>query len=58
MEVGEFVLTQQLVSKALAMVSEDATVNRIFSELLGSNNHLYIRHAARYVWCAAGGRTL
>ncbi|KAK9820268.1 hypothetical protein WJX72_008313 [[Myrmecia] bisecta] len=50
LQVSEFVLSNELVSMALAMVSEDPGVNQILSELFTEEgNELYIYPAARYL---------
>lgn len=53
LHVGEFVLSNELVSMTLAMVSESREVNTILTELFTPNgNELYVLPAARFLGCA------
>jgi len=53
LEVSEFVLSNELVSMALAMVAENPEVNDILSELFTPDgNELYVHPASRYLRCA------
>ncbi|KAK9813412.1 hypothetical protein WJX73_006994 [Symbiochloris irregularis] len=50
LHVGEFVLSNELVSMTLAMVSESREVNTILTELFTPNgNELYVLPAARFL---------
>ncbi|CAL5222099.1 g4408 [Coccomyxa viridis] len=50
LEVSEFVLSNELVSMALAMVAENPEVNDILSELFTPDgNELYVHPASRYL---------
>ena len=50
LEVSEFVLSNELVSMALAMVAENPEVNTILSELFTPDgNELYVHPASRYL---------
>ena len=52
LEVSEFVLSNELVSMALAMVAENPEVNDILSELFTPDgNELYVHPASRYLRC-------
>ena len=54
LHVGEFVLSNELVSMTLAMVSESREVNTILTELFTPNgNELYVLPAARFLGYAA-----
>ena len=49
-KVCDYVLSNELISMALAMVSEDKNVNRVLSELFtAEGNELYLRPARVYV---------
>ena len=51
--MSEFVLSNELVSMALAMVAENPEVNDILSELFTPDgNELYVHPASRYLRCA------
>lgn len=51
--MSEFVLSNELVSMALAMVAENPDVNDILSELFTPDgNELYVHPASRYLRCA------
>lgn len=53
LDVSEFVLSNELVSMALAMVAENPDVNDILSELFTPDgNELYVHPASRYLRCA------
>ncbi len=60
--MSEFVLSNELVSMALAMVAENPEVNTILSELFTPDgNELYVHPASRYLRlepAAIGSRTL
>ncbi len=50
MRVSEFVMSNELVSMTLAMVSESREVNTILKELFApEGNELYVHPAARYL---------
>ena len=50
--MSEFVLSNELVSMALAMVAENPEVNDILSELFTPDgNELYVHPASRYLRC-------
>ena len=50
MRVSEFVMSNELVSMTLAMVSESREVNTILKELFTpEGNELYVHPAARYL---------
>ncbi len=50
LQVSEYVLSNEMVSMALAMVSEDPAVNTILAELFAEQgNELYVHSAARYL---------
>lgn len=50
LNVSEFVLSNELVSMALAMVAENPEVNDILSELFTPDgNELYVHPASRYL---------
>ncbi len=50
--MSEFVLSNELVSMALAMVAENPDVNDILSELFTPDgNELYVHTASRYLRC-------
>ena len=52
--MSEFVLSNELVSMALAMVAENPEVNDILSELFTPDgNELYVHPASRYLRCAS-----
>ena len=54
LHIGEFVLSNELVSMTLAMVSENRDVNTLLRELFTpAGNELYVLPAARYLRCAA-----
>uniref|UniRef100_A0A061QVV7 Ion channel pollux n=1 Tax=Tetraselmis sp. GSL018 TaxID=582737 RepID=A0A061QVV7_9CHLO len=51
LNVGEYVMSNEIVSMALAMVSESAAVNRILKELFTEiGNELYVHSAKRYIY--------
>ena len=53
LHIGEFVLSNELVSMTLAMVSENRDVNTLLRELFTpAGNELYVLPAARYLRCA------
>ncbi|XP_024543158.1 probable ion channel POLLUX isoform X2 [Selaginella moellendorffii] len=50
-KIGDYVLSNELVSMALAMVAEDKQINRVLEELFSEEgNELYIRTAALYLY--------
>jgi hypothetical protein len=50
MRVSEFVMSNELVSMTLAMVSESREVNTILKELFTpEGNELYVHPASRYL---------
>lgn len=50
LHIGEFVLSNELVSMTLAMVSENRDVNTLLRELFTpAGNELYVLPAARYL---------
>ena len=50
MRVSEFVMSNELVSMTLAMVSESREVNTILKELFNpEGNELYVHPASRYL---------
>jgi len=55
--ISDYVLSNEIVSMALAMVSEDAEVNKILAELFTDvGNELYIRPVERYLPLGEGER--
>eukprot|EP00245_Coleochaete_scutata_P011027 TRINITY_DN4008_c0_g3_i1.p1 TRINITY_DN4008_c0_g3~~TRINITY_DN4008_c0_g3_i1.p1 ORF type:complete len:140 (+),score=25.71 TRINITY_DN4008_c0_g3_i1:2-421(+) len=49
-KISDYVLSNELVSMALAMVAEDKEVNRILEELFShQGNEIYIRTASLYI---------
>eukprot|EP01018_Ginkgo_biloba_P015581 Gb_17779 [translate_table: standard] len=49
-KISDYVLSNELVSMALAMVAEDKQINRVLEELFSEEgNEMYIRHAEFYL---------
>ena len=54
LHVSEYVLSNELVSMALAMAAESPMVKVILSELfVAEGNELYIEPASQYIMCAS-----
>jgi hypothetical protein len=50
-KIGDYVLSNELVSMALAMVAEDKQINRVLEELFAEEgNEMYIRPAELYLF--------